>query len=173
MIIFICRAPLAHYPGLAARFRGLIFFMSLENWGLQPMLVALSSRERIVDGPVIQGNWGQIKKRALNFSRYNYSSPPLAQLIPDKEFRHAVRVSTYLVIQSQVQEARTGRLVWARARKTQVSLAFVVEDGMERSTVPGPVISQRQDQDFGDTAALTQRGMKRRRWRLPVGLRWH
>lgn len=115
---------------------------------------------------------GAIKKRALNFSRYNYSSPPLAQLLPDKEFRHGVKVSTYLIIQGQVQEARTGRLVWARARKTQVSLALVVESDLERLTVPGPVISQRQDQDFGDTAALIQRGMKRRRWRLPVGLRW-
>lgn len=145
----------------------------VEDWRSQRLEVTESSSERIAPGPEFSGNWQGIKDKVVELPKYKYMSPPLAQLLPGEEFRHVVQVKSYVVVRTEMQEARTGPLVWASAKDTCVQLVVVAESGMNRFTSQdNPQVYHEVGRDFGDKEALIERGSKRKRWLVPVALRW-
>lgn len=145
----------------------------VEDWRGQRMEVTESSSEHISQGPEFSGNWQALKDRVVKLPKYKYTSPPLAELLPGQEIRHGVKVNSYVVVRTETQEARTGPLVWARTVKTCVELVVVAESGMHRFVSrDNPQVFHQVGRDFGDKSALEERGGKRKRWLVPVGLRW-
>lgn len=148
-------------------------YIQVEDWRGQRMEVTESSSEHISPGPEFSGNWQAINDRVIKLPKYKFTSPPMAQLMPGQEFRHGVKVNSYVVVRTERQEARTGPLVWAKAKDTCVELVVVAESGMHRFTSQdNPQVFHQVDRDFGDKSALVQRGGKRKRWLVPVALRW-
>jgi hypothetical protein len=155
------------YLGLAAA-------AAIYDWRLEPFQAHIRTSERILDGPVVEGDWAELEGQTIDLPKYQYKSPPLAELLADGKMSGRTRIVTYIVEQHRVREvcSASGLAVWARARDLQVSLMLVVESGGRRFTAEKmPEVYRKTDPEFNDPNKLTQMALKRQTW-LPVGLRW-
>src|SRR5690554_1534086 len=143
----------------------------LPEWRRQIPAVEVVDKERIDDGPILTGNWRNLKDGVVGLKRYKYTSPPLKEILDGSGFRHGIKVRSYIIKRRRVKEVRTGAAIWARAKATEVSLVLVAEGDFQRISSEEILVHESKDAEFEDEQSLRARAARRQQL-LPIGLRW-